>query len=108
MDEMTNDQPVPILGERGVTSRPRRTAPQPVDTWDDFDNEEFAIEYYLLDKQRLARLRRARDGKERFDGEALDENGRWRPCGVDVILSGGRPITVKKARRWARRCGGQL
>ena len=61
--------------------------------------DDYQVEYYLLDDGAVARIWYDADADEYFDGEALDENGKWQEYPVEEIMADGDEIGFEEARQ---------
>ena len=75
---------------------------------DDYSEPDYRISYYLLDDGAVARIWYNVDANEYFDGEILDERGRWKECPVEEIMADGVEIDFPEAQEHVAALGGTI
>lgn len=75
-------------------------------TEDDFNEPDFQVDYYLFEDGSLGRVWYDADADEYFDGEVLDEKGRWQERSLEEIMADGEEVSFEEASEHARVLGG--
>ena len=66
------------------------------------------VEYYLLPGRQVGRITYDAEANEYYESEIMDSTGRWRAVPAGNILSTGRRISRKEAKKWVKKLGGRL
>ena len=70
--------------------------------------DDYQVDYYLLDDGAVARIWYDVDADEYFGGEVLDENSRWQEHPVEEIMADGDEIGHQEARERIIARGGTI
>jgi len=77
-------------------------------TEEDFNEPDYQVDYYLLDDGTIARVWYDVDADEYFDGEFLDERGKWQERPVEEIMAEGEEIDYREAQERVMTLGGTI